>query len=68
MAQELERFLEEEKQTRTRQEAMEYYEKRMDTIDLDFVFKQFLKQVKRLEQRKQKNQAGLYFSDEDDDD
>ena len=35
---------------------MEYYEKRMDTIDLDFVFRQFLKQVKRLEQRKKKLQ------------
>ena len=38
VGEQLERFLEEEKRTRTKQEAMEYYEKRMDTIDLDFVY------------------------------
>ena len=37
---------------------MQFYEKRMDTIDLDFVYRELRKQVKRLEKRiKDKNQA-----------
>ena len=34
----LNRFLEKEKVRRTTQEAMDFYEKRMDTIDLDFLY------------------------------
>lgn len=51
IAEQIEEFLELEKNRRTKQEAMDFYATRMDTIDLDFVFRQFLKQVKRLEQR-----------------
>lgn len=46
---ELDKFLQKEKERRTKVEALEYYEKRMDTIDHDFVYSEFQKQVKRLE-------------------
>ena len=41
---------------RSKEEALRYYETRMDTIDLEFVYNQFLKHLKRLELRK-KQQA-----------
>ena len=58
-------FLQNEKVRRTKQEAMEYYEKRMDTIDHKFVYTQYQKHVKRLEQARQKSAAGVNEEDAD---
>ena len=58
-------FLQNEKVRRTKQEAMEYYEKRMDTIDHKFVYTQYQKHVKRLEQARQRSAAGVNEEDAD---
>lgn len=48
----LQRFLDSSVERRSKEEALKYYETRMDTVDLEFVYNQFLKHLKRLELRR----------------
>ena len=44
---------------------MQYYEKRMDTIDLEYVYREMRKQVKRLERRIRDKDQGVESDDDE---